>query len=120
MALMLRLGERQKAPQRLTVAGDCDAGRGPGMLTVASSALRVRGRLALGAHRPRSGTGFGEPRFTIRAEFEQDAPAALGWLYGEAQCWTRPTRQPGCPWTLPADSGRHGAPRQLLRDAEAL
>jgi Nitrate reductase delta subunit len=56
---------------------------------VRSGVILTRHRLALGAGRAGVGHRIGERRFTLRAMFEQDPAATLGWLGTEAGRWQR-------------------------------
>lgn len=81
-----------------------------------SGMILTRARLAAGAEQIGVGLRIGERRFALRAVLEQDPPAALAWLAGEAHRWQRRHaargRRPGQPVVgrprraYPADPGR--------------
>jgi len=62
-----------------------------GLLTIPVRAgmILTRHCLALGAGQASVGHRMGERRFTLRAMLEQDPPATLDWLAGEARRWAR-------------------------------
>lgn len=87
---------------------------------VRSGMILTRHRLAVGAEQIGVGHRIGERRFALRAILEQDPPAALAWLAGEARRWELRHAARGtdaaCRWW----AARAARTRQALSDCAAV
>jgi TorA maturation chaperone TorD len=86
---------------------------------VRSGMILTRHRLAAGAGQIGAGHRIGERRFALRAVLEQNPPAALAWLAGEAHRWELRHAARGadaaCRWW----AARAARTRQALEDCAA-